>query len=111
MTALTGAIFGTGLGDDVAVVTDGRFGGGTRGMSVGHVSPEPAVGGPIAVVRDDDVISIDIEAGRLDIEVPADELRLRLAGLAPRAPRYSSGVLAKYARLAGSTSRGARADA
>jgi dihydroxy-acid dehydratase len=111
MTALTGAIFGAGLGDEVAVVTDGRFGGGTRGMAVGHVSPEAAVGGPIAAVRDGDIVSIEPAAGRLDIELDAEEIRARLKRARPYTARYSSGVLAKYARLAGSAATGARADA
>lgn len=111
MTALTGAIFGNGLGDQVAIVTDGRFGGGTRGLSIGHVSPEAAVGGPIAAVQNGDTIAIDIEAGTLDVEVDAAEIAGRLARLSPHTPRYTKGVLAKYARLAGSASRGARADA
>ncbi len=107
MTALTGAIFGTGL-TDVAVVTDGRFGGGTKGMSIGHVSPEAAVGGPIALVRDGDPIAIDVEAGTLELEVDPAELALRTP--APPASRYTSGVLAKYARLVGSAASGARCE-
>jgi dihydroxy-acid dehydratase len=105
MTALTGAIFGTGL-TDVAVVTDGRFGGGTKGMAIGHVSPEAAVGGPIALVRDGDWIAIDVDAGTIDLEVDAAEFAARTA--VPPARRYTSGVLAKYARLAGSAATGAR---
>ncbi len=105
MTALTGAIFGTGL-TDVAVVTDGRFGGGTKGMSIGHVSPEAAVGGPIALVRDGDPIAIDVEAGTLELEVDAAELAQRRPS--PPELRYTSGVLAKFARLAGSAATGAR---
>ncbi|HEU4720618.1 MAG TPA: dihydroxy-acid dehydratase [Gemmatimonadaceae bacterium] len=105
MTALTGAIFGTGL-TDVAVVTDGRFGGGTKGMSVGHVSPEAAVGGPIALVQDGDPIAIDVEAGTIELEVDPAELARRAP--APPPARYTSGVLAKYARLAGSAAAGAR---
>ena len=108
MTALTGALFGAGIGKDVAVVTDGRFGGGTQGMAVGHVSPEAATGGPIAAVRDGDIISIDVEAGVLDLEVDAAEIERRLAEVPARAPRYATGVLAKYARLAGSAATGAR---
>jgi dihydroxy-acid dehydratase len=104
MTALTGAIHGAGL--DVAVVTDGRFGGGTRGMSIGHVSPEAAVGGPIALVADGDMIAIDIETGTIELEVAPDVLATRTPS--PPAPRHTSGVLAKYARLAGSAATGAR---
>jgi dihydroxy-acid dehydratase len=105
MTALTGAISGAGL-VDVAIVTDGRFGGGTKGMAIGHVSPEAAVGGPIAYVRDGDIIAIDIEAGTLDLEVDPGELARRKPVFPP--VRYTSGVLAKYARLAGSAATGAR---
>lgn len=111
MTALTGALFGAGLGADVAIVTDGRFGGGTRGMAIGHVSPEAAAGGPIAAVRDGDTIRIDIASGRLDIDVSDKELAQRLAALQPPEPRYRSGVLAKYARLVGSAATGARCEA
>lgn len=105
MTALTGALLGAGL-TDVAIVTDGRFGGGTRGMAVGHVSPEAAVGGPIALVHDGDVIAIDVEAGTIELEVEEAELALRRPSSPP--PRYTSGVLAKYARLATSAAKGAR---
>ena len=108
MTALTGAIAGTGLGAEVAVVTDGRFGGGTRGLSVGHVAPEAALGGPIALVADGDIIEIEVEAGRIDLAVPEAELARRRAEYRPRAPRYTSGVLAKYARLVTSAAEGAR---
>jgi dihydroxy-acid dehydratase len=111
MTALTGALFGAGYRDDVALVTDGRFGGGTRGIAIGHVSPEAAAGGPIAAVRDGDVVTIDIENGRLDVDVTAAELGSRLAALAPPEPRHRTGVLAKYARLVGSAATGARCDA
>jgi len=111
LTALTGALFGAGLGDSVAVVTDGRFGGGTRGMAIGHVTPEAAVGGPIAAIRDGDIIKIDIPTGEIDVEIDATEMEARLAALPDREPRYASGALAKYARLAGPASRGARADA
>jgi dihydroxy-acid dehydratase len=108
MTALTGAIVGAGLGGDVAVVTDGRFGGGTKGLCIGHVSPEAAVGGPIALVRDGDLIEIDIEEGRIHIDIATEELgRRRLSFRAPT-PRHTSGVLAKYATMATSASRGAR---
>jgi dihydroxy-acid dehydratase len=108
MTALTGAIVGAGLGADVAVITDGRFGGGTKGLCIGHVAPEAAVGGPIALVRDGDSIEIDIEAGRVHVEVSAEELEKRRAGFQAPAPRYTTGVLAKFAKLATSASKGAR---
>lgn len=108
MTALTGAIVGAGLGTDVAVVTDGRFGGGTKGLCIGHVAPEAAVGGPIALVRDGDIIEIDIEAGRMEMHVAPEELERRRATFRPPAPRHTTGVLAKYAKLVTSASKGAR---
>lgn len=108
MTALTGAIVGAGLGGDVAVVTDGRFGGGTKGLCIGHVAPEAAVGGPIALVRDGDTVDIDIEAGRIHVDVSADELERRRTAFRTPPPRYTTGVLAKFAKLATSASRGAR---
>ena len=108
LTALTGAIVGAGLGGKVAVVTDGRFGGGTQGLCIGHVAPEAALGGPIALARDGDVIAIDVETGLLQLNVSAAELRQRAADFVPPPPRYQSGVLAKYARMATSASRGAR---
>ena len=108
MTALTGAIVGSGLGGEVAVVTDGRFGGGTKGLCIGHVAPEAALAGPIALVRDGDVIEIDIEKGSILVEVSPEELQKRRANLQPPTPRYKDGVLAKYARLVTSASKGAR---
>ena len=108
MTALTGAIVGAGLGSHVALVTDGRFGGGTKGLCIGHVAPEAATGGPLALVRDGDVIDIDVEQGSLDVRVTPEDLELRRAALVPRTPRYSEGVLAKYAKLVTSAAKGAR---
>jgi dihydroxy-acid dehydratase len=108
MTALTGAIVGAGLGGKVAVVTDGRFGGGTKGLCVGHVAPEAVLGGPLALVRDGDLIVIDVEGGRLDVDVSSVELERRRAEFKPPPPRYRDGVLAKYARLVTSASKGAR---
>ena len=108
MTALTGAIVGAGLGDDVAVVTDGRFGGGTKGLCIGHVAPEAAVGGPIALVMDGDPIEIDIEEGRIHMVVAVEELERRRVEFRAPAPRYTTGVLAKYASLATSAAKGAR---
>ena len=107
MLAPTTAIKGVGLGDKCALVTDGRFSGGTAGASIGHVSPEAAVGGPIALVRDGDVIAIDIPAGTLDVRLSDAELAARrLAWTAP-APRYARGYLARYARMATSADTGA----
>lgn len=108
LTALTGAIVGAGLGGDVAVVTDGRFGGGTKGLCIGHVAPEAALGGPLALVRDGDLIEIDIEQGRIHVNVSPEELQKRHAAFRPPAPRYAAGVLAKYAKLVTSASKGAR---
>jgi dihydroxy-acid dehydratase len=107
MLAVTAAIVGAGLGDSVALVTDGRFSGATRGFMVGHVAPEAARGGPIAAVRDGDSILIDAANKTLEVEIGADELQRRLAAWQPPAPRYASGVLAKYARLVSSASTGA----
>jgi dihydroxy-acid dehydratase len=108
MTALTGAIAGSGIGSEVAVVTDGRFGGGTRGLSIGHIAPEAALGGPLALVRDGDIVEIDVEAGRIDLIVSAEEMAARRDAYRPRPPRYTSGVLAKYAKLVTSAAQGAR---
>ena len=95
----------------MALLTDGRFGGGTQGISVGHVSPEAAAGGPLAILRDGDVVEIDAEANRLHVELPDEEIASRLAGVEHPAPRYPTGVLAKYARLVGSAATGARVGA
>jgi dihydroxy-acid dehydratase len=110
MLMITGAIKGAGLGKDVLLITDGRFSGGTTGLCVGHVSPEAVDGGPIALVRDGDRIRIDLDARTLDLLVPDEELEQRRADFAPLPPRYTRGVLAKYARLVGSASRGAVCD-
>jgi dihydroxy-acid dehydratase len=107
MLAVTAAIVGAGLGDSVALLTDGRFSGATRGFTVGHVCPEASRGGPIAAVRDGDTIVIDLEKRRLDVDVSDDELKKRLASWSAPAPRYQSGVLGKYARLVSSASTGA----
>ena len=107
MLGVTAALAGAGLVDSVALVTDGRFSGATRGLMAGHVSPEAAEGGPIAAVRDGDVIVFDLERRRLDIEVGGEEIAARLAAWQPPPPRYPSGVLAKYARLVSSAARGA----
>jgi dihydroxy-acid dehydratase len=111
MTHLTGAIFGAGLGADVALVTDGRFGGGTQGICVGHVSPEARADGPLAIVRDGDTIEIDAEAGRISIDLSDDEIAARLAAVEHPPSRYPTGVLGKYARLVGSAAGGARVGA
>lgn len=108
MTAFTGALIGAGIGRKVAVVTDGRFGGGTQGLAIGHVSPEAAKGGPLALVCDGDVVVIDMEVGVLDLQVAPSVLEERRRVLVAPNPRYESGVLAKYAQLATSAAVGAR---
>jgi dihydroxy-acid dehydratase len=107
MLAVTGAIKGAGLGKDVLLLTDGRFSGGTTGLCIGHVAPEAADGGPIAFVRDGDPIRLDLAARTLDVLVDEAELARRAEGWAPPAPRYTRGVLAKYAKLVGSAAQGA----
>ena len=107
MLALTAALAGRGLDGSVALVTDGRFSGATRGAAVGHVSPEAAAGGPIALVREGDRILLDIEAGTLDLAVAPSELEARRADWRPRPCRAASGYLARYARDVGSAARGA----
>jgi dihydroxy-acid dehydratase len=107
MLAVTAAIVGAGLGDTVALITDGRFSGATRGFTVGHVAPEASRGGPIAAVLDGDTIVIDVEKRRLSVELTDKEIDKRLAAWKAPAPRYQSGVLAKYARLVSSASTGA----
>ncbi len=110
MLAVTAAVKGTGLGSDVALVTDGRFSGATHGFMIAHVAPEAVEGGPIAFVRDGDRIVIDPERRVLDVDVPEAELAKRRQGWQPPAPKYVRGAMAKYARLVGSASRGAVCD-
>ena len=110
MLAITGAIKGAGLGKEVLLVTDGRFSGGSTGLCVGHVAPEAVDGGPIGLVRDGDRIRVDIPTRSLDLLVDEAELARRRAEFQPLPPRYTRGVLAKYARLVGSASRGAVCD-
>jgi dihydroxy-acid dehydratase len=107
MLHVTAALVGEGLGDDVALITDGRFSGATHGLMVGHVAPEAARGGPLAAVRDGDTIVVDVESRRVDVELPDGELAARLAEWTAPAPRHATGVLAKYAQLVGSASEGA----
>ena len=107
MLAVTAAIMGAGLGDSVALVTDGRFSGATRGLMAGHVAPEAAAGGPIAAVQDGDLITLDLQARTLHLDVSDDELRERLGRWTPRPGRYATGVMAKYARLVSSAAEGA----
>jgi dihydroxy-acid dehydratase len=107
MLHVTAALVGEGLGDEVALITDGRFSGATHGLMVGHISPEAAHGGPIAAVRDGDTITLDVDSRRLDLEISEDEIASRLAGWTPPAPKYSHGVFAKYAAGVSSASKGA----
>jgi dihydroxy-acid dehydratase len=107
MLAPTTAIKGVGLGDSCALVTDGRFSGGTAGASIGHVSPEAAVGGPIGLIKDGDIIDIDITAGTLAVRLSDQELAARREAWKPRPPRYTSGWLARYASMATSADTGA----
>jgi len=107
MLHVTAAIVGEGLGDEVALVTDGRFSGATHGLMVGHVAPEAVRGGPIAALRDGDVVVIDVEARELRVELPDEEIAARLRDWAPPPPRYEQGVFAKYAALVSSASEGA----
>jgi dihydroxy-acid dehydratase len=107
MLSPTGAIMGKGLGADVALITDGRFSGGSHGFVVGHVSPEAAVGGPIALIEDGDVITIDAEACRIDISVDAEELARRRANWVRPRSGVTTGALAKYRAEVSSASQGA----
>ena len=107
MLAITAAIKGAGLGKDVLLLTDGRFSGGTTGLCIGHIAPEAVDAGPIAFVRDGDLIRVDIAARSLDLLVDPAELEARRSGWAPLPPRYTRGVLAKYARLVHSAAEGA----
>src|SRR6195256_6052713 len=107
MLAVTAALVGAGLGDSVALLTDGRFSGATHGLMAGHVAPEAANGGPIAAVADGDTIAFDIPNRQLNVELSAPEIQKRLSAWRPPAPRYSSGVMAKYALLVSSSSLGA----
>ena len=107
MLHVTGALQGAGLGDSVALMTDGRFSGATHGFMIAHVSPEAADGGPIAALKTGDVITIDIKKRRLEVALSAAEIKRRLKALKPRKVVYKTGALAKYARLVSSASEGA----
>jgi dihydroxy-acid dehydratase len=107
MLGVTAALMGAGLGEQVALLTDGRFSGATRGLMAGHVAPEAAVGGPIAAVEEGDVITFDVDARRLDVDVTDAVLNARLARWTAPPARYQSGVMAKYAALVSSASTGA----
>jgi dihydroxy-acid dehydratase len=107
MLAVTAALVGQGYGETVGLITDGRFSGGTHGMVVGHIAPEAQVGGPIAIVQDGDIITIDAERNLLSVDLSDEEIRQRLARWTPPAPKYTSGVMGKYAKLVNSASEGA----
>jgi dihydroxy-acid dehydratase len=107
MLAVTAALVGEGLGEHVALLTDGRFSGATRGFMAGHVAPEAFVGGPIAAVRDGDVITIDVPSRRMDVELSDEEIARRVAAYRSPPRAYADGVLAKYAKLVSSASEGA----
>ena len=107
MLAVTASLAGQGLGKEVALITDGRFSGATRGASIGHCSPEAAVGGPIALVREGDRISIDIDAYSITLEVSEEELARRRAAWTAPEPKVTKGYLARYAKLVTSADSGA----
>jgi dihydroxy-acid dehydratase len=104
---VTAAVVGAGISDDVALITDGRFSGATYGFTVGHIAPEASVGGPLAAVRNGDIITLDVESRDLSVALSDDEIAARLDGWAAPEPRYKSGVMAKYAKLVSSASEGA----
>ena len=110
MLSPTSAIIGAGLGDKVALITDGRFSGGTYGMVVGHVAPEAAVGGPMALLKDGDIITVDAHKLLLEVQLTDAELATRRANWSAPATRYPTGVLAKYAKLVSSAALGAVTD-
>ena len=106
----TSAIAGMGLGESVALITDGRFSGASRGASIGHVSPEAAVGGPIALIEEGDIIKIDIPANKLDVDVSDEVMEERRKKWQPREPRVTEGYLARYQKMVTSGNRGAILD-
>jgi dihydroxy-acid dehydratase len=107
MLGVTGAVVGAGLSDTVALVTDGRFSGATRGLMAGHVAPEAAAAGPIAAVHEGDTVVFDIANRKLSVEIPDSEMKSRLAAWKPPAPQFTAGVFAKYAATVTSASEGA----
>jgi dihydroxy-acid dehydratase len=107
MLHVTGALQGAGLGESVALMTDGRFSGATHGFMIAHIVPEAADRGPIAAVKSGDIINIDVKKRRLDVEIPAGEIRKRLAQWKAPKPRYTTGVFAKYAKTVSHASIGA----
>jgi dihydroxy-acid dehydratase len=107
MLQTTAAIYGQGMGEKVALITDGRFSGGTRGLCIGHVGPEAAAGGPIGLIKNGDIIRINGKTGELSVELSADELLRRRKDWKPRKTDYNSGTLWKYAQLVGPAYKGA----
>ena len=107
MLSVTGAMMGTGIGEDILLMTDGRFSGASRGPIIGHVAPEAAVGGPIGLVRDGDAITMDVESRTLDVNISEEEMERRRHEWQPPEPRHTTGVMGKYAKLVSSASRGA----
>ena len=107
MLSTTAALYGLGMGEKVALITDGRFSGGTRGFCIGHVGPEAAEGGPIALIENGDMIRIDAEKGTIDLDVPADVLAARKAAWQPRQNNYQAGALWRYAQNVGPAWKGA----
>ncbi len=107
MLQVTAAIVGMGLGEEVALITDGRFSGATRGLMIGHVAPEAVKGGPIAAIREGDTIKIDVEARTIDVELSDEEIAERVAAYEPPEPIFKSGVMKKYADTVSSASEGA----
>jgi len=110
MLAPTAAIVGKGLGDKVALITDGRFSGGTYGIVIGHIAPEAQLGGTIGLIKDGDTITIDIEKNQLNVQLSDEELEERRKKFIAPEIKYKTGVLAKYAKLVGSASKGAVTD-
>jgi dihydroxy-acid dehydratase len=107
MLGITGAIVGAGLGETVALLTDGRFSGGTRGLMIGHVAPEAAMGGPLAALQNGDIVTIDIDSRRVDAAISGDTFAARLDAWKAPSPRYRDGVFAKYCALVSSAADGA----
>jgi dihydroxy-acid dehydratase len=107
MLGVTGALMGTGLSEEVALMTDGRFSGATRGFMIGHVAPEAAVGGPIAAVNEGDIIAINVETSSITVELTPEQIAGRMKNWTPPALKYTSGVFQKYAKLVGSAAQGA----
>ena len=107
MLHVTAALVGEGLGEEIALITDGRFSGATHGLMVGHIAPEAARGGPIGALRNGDVVELDVEARTLSVALSEDEIAARLADVVPPPPRYTKGVLARYAAGVSSASEGA----